>query len=132
MRQPVFSFNSVFFVCCISENKRNTPKTRQSNEDIDYSADNSCLSAEDPCNDIKLEKTDTAPVESTYDRQNQRYFIQYYHGLDYCFLSSSESTSVLITKRMLSLYFLQLMKKINIQYLHKINSPIHNNVNEVK
>ena len=62
-----------------SEKKRNTPKRRKANQGKDYAADKRCLTAEDPCDDIESEKTDTAPIETTDDSQRQRNLIQYHH-----------------------------------------------------
>lgn len=46
-----------------SEKKRNTPNARQSNDRIYYSADDGIGTAEQPSDNIKLKKSDTAPVE---------------------------------------------------------------------
>ena len=54
-----------------SEYKGYTPDTRKGNYSINYTASDRVLTAEDPGYDIEAEKTDTTPVESTYDGNDQ-------------------------------------------------------------
>ena len=45
-----------------SEKKRDTPRARKGYNGIYNSAENRVLTAEKPCDDIKLKKSDTSPV----------------------------------------------------------------------
>ena len=59
----------------LSEKQGNAPDTRQCNEGINNTGNDAALSAADPCDGIKAEQPDTAPVESADDDQRQRDFI---------------------------------------------------------
>ena len=79
---PALNLHIVFavdFHIGASEKERNAPERRKADQGVDYAADKRCLPAEDPCDDIESEKTDTAPVKSSDDGQRQRNFIQYHH-----------------------------------------------------
>lgn len=71
-RRDVRSFveRTVFFSG--SEKKRNAPNARKSDKRVDNTADKSVLSAEDPRNDVELEKTDASPVKCADNSQKQR------------------------------------------------------------
>ena len=62
-----------------AKQQRNTPNTGKSYYRVDDAGEERGLSTADPCNDVKLKQSDAAPVESTYDGQNQRNAIQYHH-----------------------------------------------------
>ena len=53
------------------------PQCRQADDNINDSADNTCLATEYPSNNIEFKKTDTAPVDTADNKQAQRYFIQH-------------------------------------------------------
>ena len=53
----------------ITEEKRNAPDTGKSDEGKDYTADKASLTAEEPAYNIKLEKTDAAPVYGSYNHE---------------------------------------------------------------
>ena len=78
MRSPVFSaflFGDQDFV--VPEQQRDTPDTGQRNNGKNDPADHSGLSAEDPADDIKLEQTDGAPVDRSYDTKYKSYSVQH-------------------------------------------------------
>lgn len=54
-----------------SKEKGNAPESCKTHQGEDYSAYNRVGAAENPGDNIKLKKTDTAPVESTDDREKQ-------------------------------------------------------------
>ena len=52
-----------------SEEKGNTPKTGEGDKGIYNTGDQCFLTAADPCNQVKAEKSDAAPVERAYNYQ---------------------------------------------------------------
>ena len=60
-------------ILCVSfaEEQGNAPDSRQCDDRINDAAEYCVLTAEDPCDKVKLEKTDATPVQSTNDRQNK-------------------------------------------------------------
>ena len=58
-----------------SEKKCDAPDCRKTNNSINNSAEKSGLTAEYPCNKIKLEKSNTAPVKASDDHKNKRYSV---------------------------------------------------------
>ena len=69
------STDGYLFVRCggkhfaLSEQQRNTPNRRNCDQSVDNSADNRALPAENPANDVKLEKPDGAPIDAADDNQ---------------------------------------------------------------
>ena len=61
-----------------SEEKRDTPDSRKGNDCIDYTAYKTTLTAAQPRNDIKLEKTYASPVKGADDGQYERYSVHYH------------------------------------------------------
>ena len=55
-----------------AEDQRDTPNACQCNDGIDDTAEQRGLSAADPSHNVKLEQTDTTPVQSAQDGKNQR------------------------------------------------------------
>ena len=55
----------------VSEKKGNAPDTRKGNKRINNSAENCSLTAENPCDEVKLKQTDTAPVEGADYHKSQ-------------------------------------------------------------
>lgn len=94
----------IFLTCCVfhaelnvltlSEKKRNAPYTGKSNKGVDNSADQRILTAENPGNYVKLKKTDTAPVERTDDRENERDSIK--HHIKLPFVKKWDGSTALI------------------------------------
>ena len=64
-------------VACVPEQKCNAPDCGKSDKDVNNTAYDSCLSAANPRNKIKLKNTDTSPVESAYNKKRQCYFIEH-------------------------------------------------------
>ena len=63
---------AVVAVAClrsVSEQKRNAPQSRQSNENIYDPAYDTGLSSEEEADYIKLKQSDAAPVDTAYDQQ---------------------------------------------------------------
>lgn len=66
-----------------SEKQRDTPDSRKGNHGINDSRPKRSLSAEDPCNYVKFEKSDASPVECAHDseqktnsiKQHTKYFL---------------------------------------------------------
>ncbi len=54
-----------------AEKQGNAPKTSQSNQSINDPAEYSTLATEEPCNKIKLENANQAPVDGTNDGKDQ-------------------------------------------------------------
>ena len=78
-RQPSFLvLDSVKGFACAKQ-QRDAPNTGKSYNGVDDAAEQRGLSAADPCNEVKLKQSDTAPVERAYDGQNQRNAIQNHH-----------------------------------------------------
>lgn len=63
----------------LAEQQGDTPKTRQTNKRINDSAQDGILAAEQPCNKVKLEDTNKAPVQAADDRENQCYRIHMFY-----------------------------------------------------
>ena len=57
--------------------KAMTPYCRKTDKNIDDSADDSHLSAEKPCDDVKAEDTDAAPVKAADYKKRQRYSVKH-------------------------------------------------------
>lgn len=55
----------------VSEKQGDTPYCRESNNCIDYTADNGGLTAEDPCYDVKTEKSDASPIKTADYRKRK-------------------------------------------------------------
>lgn len=55
----------------LSKKQRNAPDGSKSDKCVDYSAYDACLSAAEPCDDIKLKNTDTAPIKAADDKKNK-------------------------------------------------------------
>lgn len=53
-----------------AEQERQAPDSRESNNCVDNTADNRALTAENPSHNIKLKKTDRAPVDCTDYNEN--------------------------------------------------------------
>lgn len=64
-----------------------TPKCGETDKGVDNTAHNGGLAAADPCNDVKSEKSDAAPVDTADDGQYQRNAI-YNHAFTLPFLLS--------------------------------------------
>ena len=64
-----------------SEEKGDTPKSCQSHHGIDYTWDDCLLTAADPGNKVKSEKTDASPVESAYDGEQKGDSVKYHNLL---------------------------------------------------
>ena len=54
-----------------AEQKGNTPQTCKTDDGVDDPAQQSALTAKEPCHQIKLENTHKAPVGAADDRQYQ-------------------------------------------------------------
>ena len=55
-----------------AKDKRDTPHARKPDDRIDHAAEQGALSTAKPCNDVKLKKSDTAPIQCTQNGENQR------------------------------------------------------------
>ena len=65
------------FRVSFSEEKGNAPDSRKCDDRVNDAAEQGVLSAEDPGDEVKLEKTDAAPVQSADDRQNERKSVEH-------------------------------------------------------
>ena len=63
-----------------AKQQRDAPNAGKSYQSVDDAGEQRGLSTADPGNDVKLKKSDAAPVESTNNGQNQRNAIQYHHN----------------------------------------------------
>jgi len=63
-----------------SEQKRDAPKCRKTDDGVDDSADHSGLSAEDPCDYIKSEQADASPVDTTDDSKDKSYPVKHQYS----------------------------------------------------
>ncbi len=68
-----------------AEEERNAPNSGEGYDGVYYTADERFLSTEEPSNNVKLEKSDTSPIECTDNREHQGYSI---HNHDHGFLFS--------------------------------------------
>jgi len=59
----------------VTEEDRNTPYGGKRYQRVDHSANRGGLSAEEPCNDVKLENTDASPVQTSDDGKYQSYSV---------------------------------------------------------
>ena len=55
----------------LAEQQGNAPRTCQRNDCVDDAAEQAVLTAEKPCDQIKLEQTHQTPVQGTHDGKNQ-------------------------------------------------------------
>ena len=60
-----------------AENQRDAPDAGESHDGVNDAAEERVLSAEDPGDNIELEKTNGSPVQSTDDRQNERKSVEH-------------------------------------------------------
>jgi len=62
--------SAIFFRSFLrTEQKRNTPETRERNKRVNDAAYKCVLTAEKPGNEVELEETDASPVQCTDDYQ---------------------------------------------------------------
>ena len=61
----------------VAEQKRNTPDCRKTYKRVDNSAYDTGLSAANPCNEIKLEDADSAPVDAADNCQDKTNFVEH-------------------------------------------------------
>lgn len=54
-----------------AEEERDTPNAREGDDGVDDTADEGILTAAEPRNYVKLEKTDATPVEGSDDGENE-------------------------------------------------------------
>jgi len=71
---PVMDFQNFVF----TKEERQAPDARESDYCINDSAQNSTLATADPCDDIKLEQPNAAPVDGTDHNKDQRNSIQHF------------------------------------------------------
>ena len=64
----------------VPEQEGNAPYGGDADERVDDAAQNGALSAEKPCDEIKLENADEAPVDAADDDENNADFIEDIHG----------------------------------------------------
>ena len=62
-----------------SEEQRNAPECRKSDDGVNYAADKSSLAAEDPRNDIKAEQSYAAPVYAADNRKYQSDSVKHFN-----------------------------------------------------
>ena len=62
-----------------AKQQRHTPQRRKADQSVDHAADCGGLSAEQPCNDIKTEKSHAAPVNTADNGKDKGYAI-HNHG----------------------------------------------------
>ena len=67
--QPCGRHTILHFIA--TKEKGNTPNARERNDCINNAAENCILSAEKPCNKIKLENANQTPVQAADDGKNQ-------------------------------------------------------------
>jgi len=74
-----------------TEHKRDKPDARERYYSIYYTAEQSALSAANPCDNIKIEKTDATPVKRTDYSYNQRDSVNHHYcEFPFCFLLKPE------------------------------------------
>ena len=61
----------------VSEKKGNAPDSREGDNRVNNAAENVGGSAEYPCNQVKLEKTNESPVQRADDYKNKTKFIKH-------------------------------------------------------
>jgi hypothetical protein len=80
-KQPEGCFFALFSACCDllagAEKERNAPDTGKRHERENNSGHKRARAAEKPRNNIKAEKTDTAPVECAYYNKQKCYSIKH-------------------------------------------------------
>ena len=76
---PIFLDIVRFHEASSSKKQGNAPNACKTHKSVDDAADGSCLTAEEPGNQIKSEQTDQTPVQRTDDAQNQRNGIHFIH-----------------------------------------------------
>ncbi len=82
---PIFYlFVKLGEVLACAEKKRDTPNSGKRHDGIYYAADERILSAEEPCDDVKLKKSDTSPIERTDYGEHKGNSI-HDHGHDFLF-----------------------------------------------
>lgn len=69
----------------VAEEKRYAPNSRESHKSVDYSAHNTGLTAEYPGYYVKLENTDSTPVQAAYYEQNKTNLIEHQKFLLFIF-----------------------------------------------
>ena len=65
------NFSCDLFCIAFAEKERYAPNRRKCDDGIYDTAEKCILTAEKPCDDIKLKKTDTTPVETADDGENK-------------------------------------------------------------
>lgn len=65
------SFFVLRHVRCALEKQADTPQTGKRDNNVNYPARGCRLTAEDPCDDIKLKESDGTPVERSYDDESE-------------------------------------------------------------
>ena len=73
MQQLLFLFCDLF--CAGTEQKRNAPNTRECHDRVHDAADDRRLTAAKPCDAVKAEQTDRAPVQRTDNGKDKRYSV---------------------------------------------------------
>jgi hypothetical protein len=100
LRNEALFFFSLFhladevFRFAFAEKQGNAPSARKRDDRIDDAAEDGILTAEKPSDKVKLKKTDTAPVERTDDRENERDSIK--HHIKLPFVKKWDGSTALI------------------------------------
>jgi hypothetical protein len=103
LRNEALFFFSLFhladevFRFSFAEKQGNAPSARKRDDRIDDAAEDGILTAEKPSDKVKLKKTDTAPVERTDDRENERDSIK--HHIKLPFVKKWDGSTALIVSR---------------------------------
>lgn len=88
----LFRFHQLVFL----EEKRNTPKRGERDNDVDDSADYARRAAENPCHEVKAEKTDQTPVQTADEQYEQCDFIHHF-DIYHSFQNICEKTRLLFS-----------------------------------
>ena len=75
----LFAVHLLFNEVIVPEQEGNAPYGGDADECVDDAAQNGALSAEKPCDEIKLENADEAPVDAADNGQQQQNLFEYGH-----------------------------------------------------
>ena len=76
----LFAVHLLFNEVIVPEQEGNAPYGGDADECVDDAAQNGALPAEKPCDEIKLENADEAPVDAADDDENNADLIEDIHG----------------------------------------------------
>ena len=74
----LFAVHLLFNEVIVPEQEGNAPYGGDADECVDDAARRGALNAEKPCDEIKLENADEAPVDAADDHKDQSQFIQHF------------------------------------------------------